>query len=276
MARRVIESRVEVPRAPARRGQADPLQPKPRGAGDGIGRGGVRGDGLERQRRREGVALHHTDVAEASSARRPASEAESVRAASANQSAASATRPAEAARSPSASAQSAAPSRPAARSALSCARRSTARYGAAPVRSRPSSPAPRVQRQKAVDSGLVSGRGERTGKQVHQLVGIRALLLGQPERIAARHPLRRDRLQPDHRLLHGISPPRPLRRARHRLQSLGRLREAGGILTGEVKVRVRRPGELPGVQRGRAGLGPHPRAGLSPASDRYSRNASAH
>jgi hypothetical protein len=59
---------------------------------------------------------------------RPVAEAESIRAASANQSAASASRPAATARCPSARAQPDAPSRPAARSAVSWARRTTARY----------------------------------------------------------------------------------------------------------------------------------------------------
>ena len=40
--------------------------------------------------------------------------------------------------------------------------------------------------------------------------------------------------------------------------------ERSVIFTGEVKVRIRGPAELAGVQGGRAGLGPYPRVGLVP------------
>ena len=105
------------------------------------------------------------------------------------------------------------------------------------------------------------------GSRVTSSVGLGSLLLGEDEGVGAGNPVGGHGLEPDHRLLERVGPVGPLGRARHRLETFGRLLRPGGILAGEMQVGVGGLAEITAAERSRTRLGPDPGVSL-PAHQR--------
>jgi hypothetical protein len=120
-----------------------------------------------------------------------------------------------------------------------------------------------MQGQERVHGLLIRCRGNRAGKQRHQLLGLGSLLLRQPERVAAGHPVGRHGLKPDHRALQGVGPVGSLGRPGHLFEPLRGLLGPLGVLTGEVQVGIGSLLQVAASERRGSDLGPDPCGGVT-------------